>query len=806
MTGSELIEWLARFIVRRRLAVIACGAAVTLCLANGILHLRIEVDPDTQLPQGHRFVLSFHEMTRLFGDKNALVVAARPTSGDIFDAAFLTKLQDLTSEICEIPGCNRALLKGLASDATRQVSVQGDTLYVSRALPDPPTTANLATLREQILADRLIANTLVAKNGAATAIYATFELTPDTPGYIDIYRRAVAIADRFRSDGSVDLYLAGPIAVVATLTEYSKQALALLPLSLLIIALVHFEAFRTWSGVALPILTGVLSVVWSMGIMGYCGVTIDPLNATTPVLILAVGAGHAVQILKRYYEYYFEHGDPGEAVVSSLTSTAPATIAACTIAASSFGSLVALQTESMRTFGVFTALGIACVLAIEILLMPALRAMSSPPTHRNSATMRRNSWDTGILSQLGRALADRATANWVILGYGVIALACAPAVSQLSSDSSLIRQFPLDAPIRKDNHFINEHFSGTSILFVLLSGDQPGAFTNPQTLNSVVSFQHAVEALPSVGRVLSIADTLHLLHEGLSGLPPQTGSAGDSDLRPFPNDHRLIDQYLLLYSMSGGSDLFTMLTPDYRSAKVTILLKDDSTLLGRQTIKQIETIAKDTLPASIQIRIAGTIASDLALTETVVRGKLVNIVQVATLTVLFSAILLRSITLGILISAPLALSVLVNFALMWIFKIPLDVTTAAASAMSVGLGADYAIYLLFRLREELSSRSTIEEAFAKTLASSGQAILLVAAAITLGYSVLAHSGFRIYTHLSLLIGAAMTTSSIASVVVLPAAIRILLDSAKLSSTLGAGTDHKNQAARHESAPRTHAGH
>ena len=54
----------------------------------------------------------------------------------------------------------------------------------------------------------------------------------------------------------------------------------------------------------LPLFTAVLAVVWSIGFMGWLNVPLDAFNATTPILILAVAAGHAVQILKRYYEEY----------------------------------------------------------------------------------------------------------------------------------------------------------------------------------------------------------------------------------------------------------------------------------------------------------------------------------------------------------------------------------------------------------------------------------------------------------------------------------------------------------------------
>ena len=75
------------------------------------------------------------------------------------------------------------------------------------------------------------------------------------------------------------------------------------------IGLVHYEAFRTVQAMVLPLVTALLSVVWALGIMGLLGLPMDTWSAITPVVILAIAAGHAVQILKRYYEEYARVGD-----------------------------------------------------------------------------------------------------------------------------------------------------------------------------------------------------------------------------------------------------------------------------------------------------------------------------------------------------------------------------------------------------------------------------------------------------------------------------------------------------------------
>ena len=94
-----------------------------------------------------------------------------------------------------------------------------------------------------------------------------------------------------------------------------------------------------------------------------------------------------------------------------------------------------------------------------------------------------------------------------------------------------------------------------------------------------------------------------------------------------------------------------------------------------------------------------------------------------------TAILLRSLAGGFLVLLPLATAALVNLGLMGWTGILLSMGTAAISAMAVGIGADYAVYFIFRVREEFQRTGDLREATATALTTSGKAIAYVASAV-----------------------------------------------------------------------------
>ena len=105
-------------------------------------------------------------------------------------------------------------------------------------------------------------------------------------------------------DARHDIVLAGGPVIVAAVDRATAQMAILFPIAVLVIGLVHYEAFRTVQAMFLPLVTALLSVVVRPRLMGWLGLPLDTWSAVTPVAILAIAAGHAVQILKRYYEEY----------------------------------------------------------------------------------------------------------------------------------------------------------------------------------------------------------------------------------------------------------------------------------------------------------------------------------------------------------------------------------------------------------------------------------------------------------------------------------------------------------------------
>ena len=309
----------------------------------------------------------------------------------------------------------------------------------------------------------------------------------------------------------------------------------------------------------------------------------------------------------------------------------------------------------------------------------------------------------------------------------------------------------------------DSRLAGTRVIQVLIEGNARDTIKDPQVLRRIDELGTFIAKQPlPIGKVVSIVDLLKQMSQVMDN-----GAPGK-----LPDTIQGVAQYLLLYSMGGDEkDLNRLVDSDFRNAVITVYLRtDDYRAMKALTVAASAEAERLFAGMPVTARVGGGVTNAIALNETMVRGKTINLIQISILVVVITSLLLRSLAGGFLVLLPLATSALVNLGLMGWAGIPLSMGTAAISAMAVGIGADYAVYFIFRVREEFQRCGDLRLATATALTTSGKAIAYVASAVAGGYLCLAFSGFKVHVLLGVLVALTMVTSSAATVAFLPSVI------------------------------------
>jgi predicted RND superfamily exporter protein len=157
----------------------------------------------------------------------------------------------------------------------------------------------------------------------------------------------------------------------------------------------------------------------------------------------------------------------------------------------------------------------------------------------------------------------------------------------------------------------------------------------------------------------------------------------------------------------------------------------------------------------------------LAVNEHTTYGKLLNMLVVVLTIWAVSSLMLRSPLAGLYVILPIVVTIVLLFGLLGWTGIRLDMGSASIIAMAAGVGADYAIYFLYRMREERAHAADDAQALAAALRTSGRAVIFAAASIGAGFAVIGMSRFFGLRLFGTLMPAAMLISCLAALSIMP---------------------------------------
>ncbi len=743
------LERYARLLVHRAWVVMLCVAAATVGIGAGIRLLRSEFDVEASLPHNHPFVQIDRAIRREFGGRNTVVVAIIPREGDVWRPEILEVVRDVTFAALRLPDIIAQNVVSLAAPSVRHIEQTDGAINVDYFMREVPhTPGEIAALRARLEDSPQLRGMLVTPDNRAAIVLIDFY---ETKQKAELYERIKTLEEPYR-DRPIDFYYAGEPMMALTDRAQSAEVGRDIPITFLVIAIVLLISFRSLQGMFIPMLTAFLSTIWGLGLMGYTGIVIDGWNIAMPILLIAVAAAHSAQMLKRYGEEVERLHDNTAAVVSSTVSMGPVMVAAGMTATLGFASLALFGVPSIGNFGLSCAYGIGSAVLLEMTLIPALRSVLPPPK-RVPAEGGLTYW---FLSKLHRAIMHE-RGRPVLIGSAVVLVFSLVGACLVHTYGSTRVYMPASSLPRIHLETIEKHFSGLTTMTILYQGE-PGTIRTVGVLQHMAALQAELERDPLVVRTQSIADLVKELHK--------TFNPDDAQPYRVPDSQELVVQLMFL----GESPAFERFTDRALAKSVVLgyLRDDDSALVGPLVRRADAWLAAHPAPVGVQVLIAGGVGPTiLAINEHTTHGKLLNIVVVLGAIYLVSSLVMRSALAGLFVVSPIITTLVILFGLLGWTGTRLDMGSASVLAMAAGIGADYAIYFLYRLREERARTGNDVEALGVALHTSGRAVIFVAASIGAGFSVLGFSEYLGMRLFGTLMPTAMGISCLAALSIMP---------------------------------------
>ena len=757
------MEKLFRFTFRHSNIVIAATLAVTAVFA--CFAFRIEIDPSAEnlVPKNNRIIemLEEHEDDPSLSSYFMFAVE----NDNIFTIEGLQALEKAIEDVKKLPGI------GTATDpfSTLTFSEKSGRLSLHTMAAEsraPQTEEELEQFRNNLEGNPFYTGSMISEDG--TILCCRFQcrpLTNEAAGFMKEFNKIRAdLAPFYR------VYTTGDVPISDRCNTYiMNDVFKLIGLAFLFILVSFYLGFRSKRSVFLPLFVVAAGSIWSIGLMGLLGHSLNMISILIPPLILTIGSSYTIHILNQYYrESIADEGDKSWIINATLHVNKTIMLATLTTVAG-FASLYFTPIRQTKEFGLVTSFGIMACMILTVFFMPAvLSKFNTPP-----GILREKIYNGRLTRFLGKTgiFVYRHRFKVLIVIAAIIA-GFIIGQPRIPSQSDYLSYFPDDDSVVTETSYLSEKVGGYQVLNITCTGPEAGYFLQPETLKTLSDFEMEMLQDPDVSSVLSIPffiRELNGLMEGEDGIPENRGLIN------------LLSRYLKLLRAedSGNQEFRRLANEDFSEITMTFKIYNSRRKINiseealRELVKRIDTLAKDRL-AGIEYEQWTTEFRFLYLADLMQQGQNTSTILAIVLVLIISAITFRSLRYGLLTLLPLFIGLMLNSTFMAIMQIPLDMMTLMVSSVVIGVGVDDAIHYNIHFRKNLRDTGIVEKAVELTHMEAGRPILHTTISIVGGLMFLLLSNFLGIVYFGLLICFSLLFTMLGTLFILPAVISIVI--------------------------------
>jgi len=785
-------ETFAHQVYRWRWMVLLLTLFVAAGFASQMPKLTSATSNESFLHSDDPILLAYNDFRDQFGRDELIIIAIQPP--DVFDLKFLKRLKALHEDIEEkVPHVNE--ITSLIN--ARNTRGEGDQLIVEDLLEKwPHDKDDLMILKKRVLSNPLYLNRLISEDsGFTTIVIQTNSFSGEdndldfTAGFDDsekpfkesqkgepvfltekentaVVMSVSKIVSRYQAD-DFRLYLAGS-SVVTTMVKISmqKDMKLFIILAVLTIGLCLFLMFRRFTGVALPLLIVILTLISTLGLMALAGVPVTTVTMVLPSFILAVGVGASVHILAIFYRYLGKTGKKKDSIIHAMGHSGLAIVMTSLTTAAGLASFSTAKVASVANLGVFASAGVMLALFYTIILIPALLAIIPikvkirPQDHRSLFDSFLD-WVTDFSTGHPKAIAAVSAA---------LILISLIAATRLNFSHDVLTWQPDKSPVRVATQKINDELKGSVTLEVILDTGRENGLYDPVILKKLDRLAKEIEGIEQgdlfVGMASSVADILKEIHQALNENRPEFYS--------IPDNPKLIPQEFLLFENSGSDDLEDVIDSRFQIARFTIKVPWLDALKYAPFLKDVEARFRTAFGQDADITITGLMTLFCRALTAAVHSMGKSYAIAAGVITVMMILLIGNLRIGLISMLPNLAPIIVTMGIMGLFGLPLDMFTMLIGSIAIGMVVDDTVHFMHNFRRYYHNTGDVTEAVRKTLHTAGRAMLVTSVVLSLGFFVLMFASLNNVFYFGMLTGITILLALLADFLLAPALMAIAI--------------------------------
>lgn len=727
--SGNIIE---RLLFNNRLLIVGLCLLMTAFFTFQARHLTLNAAYDQMIPSGHPFIENFMQhRNELAGMGNALRIAVAVEEGTIFDAKYLDTLRKLNDDLFLLPGVDRPYMKSLWAPAVRWTGVTEDGLDGGPVIPDDydGTRSSLDQVRVNVERSGEIGH-LVADNYRSSIIMVPLQDTVVATGEpIDYHALSGQIEElrgKYEADG-ISIHVTGFAKVMGDLIDGLVQMLLFFVVAIVICTLVLYWYTRCVRSTLLVVLCSLIGVIWLLGLLPTLGYQLDPYSVLVPFLIFAIGVSHGSQKMNGIMQDIGRGMHQLVAARYTFRRLFLAGVTALVSDAIGFAVLMAIDIPVIQGLAITASLGVALLIVTNLVLLPILLSFTgvSPAATQRSLRTEIQAEEGGRKHFLW-AFLDRFTRQpWagIIVALGVVCAGVGIVVGskvQVGDTDQGAPELRSDSRYNQDNSFMVSNYAASSDVFIVMITTPQYACAHYDTLRVVDALERELQQLPSVDGTSSLA--------GLSKVASAGMNEGSLKWYDVPRSQGLLNAIVTRAPREMFNQNCDLLT-------VFAYLKDHKADTLTSVVETVESFAERYGTDEIRIlNAAGNAGVDAATNIVVEKANQLMLYLVYLAVIIVCFITFRSWRAVVCAIVPLMVTSLLAEALMVWLNIGVKVATLPVIALGVGVGVDYALYVMTMVMAYIRQGAPLSHAYYRALVSTGKVVILTG--VTLGIAVI----------------------------------------------------------------------
>lgn len=782
-SGSRLEQ----LVFNNRLLVLLLCLVATVVLGFFASKLEVNASFERMIPSSSPYIQNYFAYRKeLPGLGNTVRIVVENKTGDVYDAAHLEKLRKINDTLYLIAGVDRSWMKSLWMPIVRWRQVTEEGVVGGPVMPPDysGTTESIAKLKENIGRSNIIGS-LVANDSRSTMIIAPLlERNPQTGEPLNYGEFSRNLEDRIRSfeDETTGIHIVGFAKIVGDLIAGLYQVMFFFGLSVAIAALFVYIYTRCIRSTLLLVSVAVAGVVWLLGLMNLLGYELDPYSILVPFLIFAIGLSHGAQKMNGILQDVGRGTHKYVAARYTFRRLFMAGLTALLTNIVGFAVLVIIDIPVIRDLALTTSIGISVLIFTKLVLIPVTLSYIgvSPIAARRALaedTGQKKSFLGQIWSALDRLTERRAATITVALAV-VVTLVCTVVmfdlrIGDLDPGAPELRQ---DSRYNKDSAYITAHYGLSNDQFVVIMTNPDDGCRLYGTLQLMDQLAQALRETEGVQATSSLAQSTRFITAALN--------EGSGKWLTISRDQGITNAAV-------GAAMIA--TPDITNTSCAVspliaYLADHKADTLNRVLKVSEDFAAKNNSANPKegprfLLAAGSAGVEAATNIEVEHGIFLMYLAVYGATAFLCLLTFRSLRATIVAMIPLVMTTIICKALMVWMGIGLKVATLPVIAVGVGVGVDYALYLLSVQIAMQGRGATLAESYRRSLDFTGRVVGLVGLTMAAGVITWAWSPIKFQADMGILLTFMFLWNMVGALVLIPALSHFLLNSPQKKTLL-----------------------